>query len=105
MTEAYPMSISRRRWPIFLPFAFVVALAALGKADRAQKLYELNQEELTPKVSLPAGAQIKVPQRILPALAAFGLLVLFLLAVGLGWLFKTEPMHSEESADRSALPE
>jgi putative OPT family oligopeptide transporter len=82
-----------------------VALAALGKADRAQKLYELNQDDLTPKVNLPAGAQIKVPQRILPALVAFGLLVLFLLLVGLGWLFKTGPMHTGESADRSSLEE
>lgn len=83
-----------------------VAVAALGKAEKAQKLYELNQDELTPKVTLPAGTQIKVPQRIMPAVIAFALLVLFLLVVGLGWFLKAGPMAPGESFnDRSASEE
>jgi hypothetical protein len=78
-----------------------VAVAALGSAEKAQKLYELNQETLTPKVILPVGAEVKVPQRNLPGLVAFGLLVLFLLVVGLGWLFKSQPVNGGEATDRT----
>jgi putative OPT family oligopeptide transporter len=86
-----------------------VARAALGQADKAQKIYEANKDLLKPKVTLPAGAQIKVPQLIWPALAAFGFLVLFLIVVGLGWILRTDPMTGgnqangvELDSDRSA---
>jgi hypothetical protein len=80
-----------------------VAVAALGQAEKAQKLYELNKDVLKPKVTLPVGAQVKVPQRNSPGLAAFGLLVLLLLVVGLGWLFKSQPIQGGEATDRKTL--
>jgi hypothetical protein len=86
-----------------------VAAAALGQADRALKLYEANRSLLTPKISLPAGTQIKVPQLRWPALASFGVLVLLLIIVGLGWMLRSDPMTgsdptagAEFGADRSA---
>jgi putative OPT family oligopeptide transporter len=80
-----------------------VAMVALGDADKAQKLFELNKDVLAPKVTLPAGAQVKVPQRRWPALISFAVLVGFLLVVGLGWMLKSDPMHAGEAgADRSA---
>jgi putative OPT family oligopeptide transporter len=69
-----------------------VAKAALGDANKAQKLYELNKDLLAPKTILPAGAELKLPQRDLPGLAAFGVLVLFLVLVGLGWMLKSPPV-------------
>lgn len=83
-----------------------VARAALGNEDKAQKLYEANKELLAPKVNLPPGAQIKVPQKQWPALAAFGVLVLFLVSVGLGWLFKSQPIEViHDVDDRSVVEE
>ena len=86
-----------------------VAQAALGQADKAQKIYEANKDLLQPKVTLPAGAQIKVPQLNWPALASFGVLVLLMIVVGLGWILRTDPMTGGESTpgveldtDRSA---
>ncbi len=64
---------------------------ALGNADKAQTLYQLNKDELQPAVTLPAGAVLSVPQQTWPALVAFGVLVLFLTLVGLGWLFRQPP--------------
>ncbi len=74
-----------------------VAQAALGQADKAQKIYEANKDLLQPKVTLPAGAQIKVPQLSWPALASFGVLVLLMLVVGLGWILRTDPIASGDS--------
>ena len=79
-----------------------VAAAALGQADKARKLYEANKDQLEPKVTLPAGAQIKVPQLNSPALASFGVLVLLMVVVGLGWLLRTDPViGANVDADRS----
>jgi putative OPT family oligopeptide transporter len=62
--------------------------AALGSSDKAEALYDLNQQDLQPTIRLPAGAVLRVPQSILPAVIAFSLLTLFLAVVGLGWLFR-----------------
>ncbi len=79
-----------------------VAVAALGQADKAQRLYEANRDLLEPKVTLPAGAEIKVPQLNWPALAAFGGLVFLMLVVGLGWFLRTDPVAGEnEISDRT----
>jgi putative OPT family oligopeptide transporter len=67
------------------------AQESLGKEDKAQTLYQLNQDQLKPAVILPAGAVLRVPQQTWPALVAFGLLTLFLMLVGLGWLFRQPP--------------
>jgi hypothetical protein len=83
-----------------------VAAAALGSPDKAQKLYEANKDLLEPKVNLPSGTQIKVPQRRWPAVAAFGVLVLFLAIVGVGWLFKSQPIEViHDVDDRSVVQE
>jgi putative OPT family oligopeptide transporter len=85
------------------------AAAALGQSERALKLFEANRSLLTPKITLPAGAQIKVPQLNWPALASFGVLVLLMIVVGLGWILRTDPMTGgaadngvELDTDRSA---
>ncbi len=79
-----------------------VAAAALGQADKAQRLYEANKKLLEPKVTLPAGAEIKVPQLNWPALAAFGGLVFLMLIVGLGWFLRTDPVTGDgEMSDRT----
>ena len=57
-------------------------------ADRASELYELNKKELEPEIVLPAGTPLKLPQKTWPALMMFGLLTLFLIVVGMGWLFR-----------------
>ncbi|HVS39726.1 MAG TPA: oligopeptide transporter, OPT family [Gemmataceae bacterium] len=64
---------------------------ALGSPDKAQTLYRENKDALAPAVTLPAGAVLKVPQQTWPAMALFGLLTLFLVVVGLGWLFRQPP--------------
>jgi hypothetical protein len=57
-------------------------------AARASELYELNKKELEPEVVLPAGTELKLPQKTWPAMVMFGLLTLFLIVVGMGWLFR-----------------
>jgi hypothetical protein len=57
-------------------------------ADRASELYELNKKKLEPEIVLPAGTPLKLPQKTWPALVMFGLLTLFLIVVGMGWLFR-----------------
>jgi putative OPT family oligopeptide transporter len=64
---------------------------ALGKADRAHELYELNAGALRPEIQLPAGTALKLPQPAWPALVAFGALVTFLILVGVGVLFREAP--------------
>jgi len=51
----------------------------------------LNKKELEPEVVLPAGTPLKLPQQTWPAIVMFGLLTLFLIVVGLGWLFRAPP--------------
>ncbi len=68
-----------------------VARAALGTPDKAAKLYKANEDKLQPPVKLPAGTELRVPQRNAPALAVFGVLVVFLVLVGGGWLLRSPP--------------
>jgi putative OPT family oligopeptide transporter len=69
-----------------------IAEQALRSPAQAQLLLDLNTDKLKPPESLPAGASIKIPQRNLPALATFGVLVLLLMVVGLGYLFQSPPL-------------
>ena len=78
---------------------------ALGSADKAQTLYQLNKDALQPAVTLPAGAVLKVPQQMWPALLAFGLLVLFLTLVGLGWLFRPPPTPTARDIPSPVAPQ
>jgi putative OPT family oligopeptide transporter len=66
-----------------------LATALLGNADKAGSLSELNK--LKPPRTLPAGAELLLPQHNAPALVIFGLLVLFLALVGMGWLLRAPP--------------
>ncbi len=59
-----------------------------GTADKAPSLYDLNSDKLKLPSILPAGTALKVPQKTWPAIVAFGVLTLFLAAVGLGWWLK-----------------
>jgi putative OPT family oligopeptide transporter len=68
-----------------------IAETRLGSPDKAQLLLDLNGGPLKLPENLPAGASLKIPQRILPALAAFGVLVVILVLVGLGWLLRSPP--------------
>jgi hypothetical protein len=68
---------------------FNVAEETLGSADKASLLFNLNEKKLKLPESLPPDAALKIPQTNWPALVAFGLLAVFLLSVGRGWLLKT----------------
>jgi hypothetical protein len=68
-----------------------LAQKVLGKADRAHELYELNTGKLTPEIKLPASTPLKLPQSVWPALLAFAGLIVFLILVGLGVLFRETP--------------
>ncbi|HJT76347.1 MAG TPA: oligopeptide transporter, OPT family [Gemmataceae bacterium] len=68
-----------------------VARKVLGSEDKAQSLLDLNKGTLKLPQELPAGARLKVPQGNWPALAAFGVLVVFLVLVGAGLLFRGPP--------------
>jgi putative OPT family oligopeptide transporter len=61
----------------------------LGSSDKSSSLLDNNKDRLKVPETLPAGAQLKVPQRDLTALLAAGAMVLFLLLVGLGMFLKT----------------
>jgi putative OPT family oligopeptide transporter len=65
-----------------------IAQEKLGSPEKAQLLLDLNKDRLTAPEQLPAGASIKLPQKTAPALVAFGVLVVFLVLVGLGWLLR-----------------
>ena len=65
-----------------------VAKKLLGKEERAQELYDLNDDDLQPEIRVPKGVALKIPQAIWPALAAFGVLILILGLVGTGYLFR-----------------
>jgi len=71
-------------------FLFEVAEQALGSGDKASLLFDLNESHLKLPEALPSGAMLKIPQQNSPALIAFALLALFLVAVGTGWVAKTE---------------
>jgi putative OPT family oligopeptide transporter len=66
-----------------------VAEDAIGSPDKASLLYNLNEAKLKLPESLPPDATLKIPQTNWPALIAFGLMAVFLVSVGRGWLLKT----------------
>jgi hypothetical protein len=57
-----------------------IARQAVAAADKAALLLDLNRQTLRPPDRLPVGAELRLPQRNWPALAAFSLLVLLLIA-------------------------
>jgi putative OPT family oligopeptide transporter len=63
----------------------------LGSADKATLLFDLNEKQVEPAKTLPAGTKLKLPQHNAPALVLFGLLMVFLTLVGLGWLLQAPP--------------
>ena len=71
-------------------FLSEVAEDSVGSADKASLLFDLNESQLKLPKSLPPEASLKIPQWNAPALVAFGLLALFLVLVGRGWLLKTK---------------
>ena len=68
-----------------------VAASALGRADQAGTLFDLNSDRLQLPETLPAGASLAMPQRDLPSVLTFAVLVLILTAVGLGWWLQAPP--------------
>ena len=80
--------------------------------DKAKELADLNPQ-IIPAVKLAKGAILKLPQPIWPAMAAFGLLIVFLFLVGIGVLLRdsskpntggvTWPLNQPRSANRSQI--
>jgi hypothetical protein len=64
-----------------------VAKEVLKSESKSKLLLDLNEDKVQLPDRLEPGTELKLPQRTWPALAAFGVLVLILLAVGVGWLF------------------
>lgn len=67
-----------------------IARSQFGNAAKAQLLYDDNKDALNltlPEI-LPAGTSLRMPQANTPALAAFGLLILLLVLVGIGALMR-----------------
>ncbi len=68
-----------------------VAKEKLGRTWKAGQILELNKDSLKLSEKLPPQAELNVPQPTWATLIPFGLLVLFLLAVALGYLLKPAP--------------
>ena len=66
------------------------ASKVLGSADKAVTVFGNNKDRLKAPEKLPAGAELKVPQRDLTAAIASGVMVLFLLLVGFGMFLRTD---------------
>jgi hypothetical protein len=71
-----------------------VAAEQLGSADQAGKLLDLNTHDLAMPGRLEPGTRLKVPQRTWPAVAAFSVMTLMLLAVGMGWIRRSATRSS-----------
>jgi putative OPT family oligopeptide transporter len=69
-----------------------IARAELDRPEKAMLLLDLNKDKVKPATVLPAGAEVKLPQKNSVALLAFGVLVGLLVLVGLGFLFRTAPL-------------
>jgi putative OPT family oligopeptide transporter len=65
------------------------AQSELGAKEKAATLLDLNSDRLGHPRGLPAGVEMRLPQRNYPSLIAFGVLALVLMVVGLGWIFKS----------------
>ena len=81
--------------PLLVPKTFrAVADTTLGEVSRltygvdrrGKDIYELNQDKL--ELVLPAEAEFKRPQPTWPAIFGFGILILLLWLVGIGWWLK-----------------
>ena len=79
-----------------------LARSKYGNADKAQLLYDDNKETLTLPEVLPAGVSLKVPQGNGPALLAFGLLTLFLIMVGVGFILPAPALASTSPEEKYA---
>ncbi len=78
-----------------------LAEKTLGRAYKAQTLFQANKDKLKLPDQLPAEAELAVPQQTWPALLAFAVLVAVLLAVGVGLLFgagKEETVNGSQGA-------
>ncbi|HEV2948936.1 MAG TPA: oligopeptide transporter, OPT family, partial [Gemmataceae bacterium] len=73
-----------------------LAQARFGNAEKAQLLYDDNKDILTLPEALPAGVALKIPQGNGAALAAFGLLTLFLIMVGIGFILPAPPLIASQ---------
>jgi putative OPT family oligopeptide transporter len=67
------------------------AKKVLGEPEKAASLFELNSDRLRPPQGLPAGVEMRLPQKNFPSLIAFAVLALLLMVVGFGWIFKSPP--------------
>jgi putative OPT family oligopeptide transporter len=76
-----------------------VAEKALKDRDKSQKLLELNRDDLEGVLHLAKGAELRVPQKTWPATAAFGMLIVFLIVVGAGWLFRSSSAEPTMEGD------
>ena len=74
-----------------------VAAEVLGSREKARLLFEDNRDRLTLPPRLPAGASLRVPQTNPPALIAFGVLVFFLILVGLGIILRSPKPTTNET--------
>jgi putative OPT family oligopeptide transporter len=66
-----------------------VAREVVGSPEKAVLLRDLNEQQLPLPTAFPVGSKIKIPQHNWPALAAFAVLAVFLLVVGLGWFMNS----------------
>jgi putative OPT family oligopeptide transporter len=81
-----------------------IAQTVMGDPEKSQSLLQLNEAQLSVPKKLPAGAAFKLPQENAPALIAFGLLVLFLVVVGLGWVLRPPPAGADGSRPANGDP-
>jgi len=73
----------------------------LGSADKATLIFDLNEDQLKPPTTLPAGTKMKLPQHNAPALLLFAVLMVFLTLVGLGWLLQSSPAEKGDTPPAS----
>ncbi|MBY0230516.1 MAG: oligopeptide transporter, OPT family [Gemmataceae bacterium] len=74
-----------------------VARSRLGRTHRAKELWSKNKAKLPLPKTLPAGAELHVPKTGWPAFGVFGLLIAFLVVVGMGFLFRSPPEESQKA--------
>ena len=68
-----------------------IAKDTLGRDYKAQQVFDLNKDKLKLPETLPAEAELKLPQRWWPAVIAFAALIAILAAVGMGKLMRGPP--------------
>lgn len=87
-----------------------IAKEKLGRTWKAGQILDLNKDNLKPPEKLPPQAEVNLPPPQWMTLIPFGLLLVFLLAVGSGWVLKggseptgTNPPPSTSSATNERL--